>query len=66
MLLPVQGRIEAAELREKLRISHQETARATSTAQALASQRDSEQEAAAAQLAIMRNKVGGKWGLKKD
>ncbi|GIL47737.1 hypothetical protein Vafri_3907 [Volvox africanus] len=53
----IKGRIESAELREKLRSAQQETARAASTAQALASRAESEQEGAAMQIALMRNKV---------
>ncbi|GLI59036.1 hypothetical protein VaNZ11_000862 [Volvox africanus] len=53
----IKGRIESAELREKLRSAQQETARAASTAQALASRAESEQEGAATQIALMRNKV---------
>ncbi|GLC43858.1 hypothetical protein PLESTF_001406700 [Pleodorina starrii] len=53
----IKGRIESAELREKLRGAQQETARAASTAHAVASRAESEQEGAAVQLACMRNKV---------
>ncbi|KXZ55956.1 hypothetical protein GPECTOR_2g1507 [Gonium pectorale] len=56
----IKGRIETAELREKLRLSQQDTARAASTAHALASRAESEHEGAAAQMSLMRNRIVGR------
>lgn len=58
-----QGRIETSELRDKLRQAQQEGARATSEVHMLASRAESEQESAAVQLVLMRNRVAGEVGL---
>ncbi|GFR44865.1 hypothetical protein Agub_g6208, partial [Astrephomene gubernaculifera] len=53
----IKGRIEGAELREKLRAAQQDSARAVSTAHAVAYRAESEQEGAATQLAVLRNRL---------
>eukprot|EP00198_Chlamydomonas_reinhardtii_P001518 XP_001690854.1 predicted protein [Chlamydomonas reinhardtii] len=53
----IKGRIETSELRDKLRQAQQEGARATSEVHMLASRAESEQESAAVQLVLMRNRV---------
>ncbi|KAG2445931.1 hypothetical protein HXX76_000534 [Chlamydomonas incerta] len=53
----IKGRIESSELRDKLRQAQQEGARAASEVHVLASRAESEQESAAVQLVLMRNRV---------
>ncbi|KAG2452495.1 hypothetical protein HYH02_002734 [Chlamydomonas schloesseri] len=53
----IKGRIEGSELRDKLRQAQQEGARAASEVHMLASRAESEQESAAVQLVLMRNRV---------